>query len=117
MLTSSQAVVYDEHLSLHISYPRAKMVPTILFTNKKRQPLIIRPRFDSDEQRKTFLDTLKDSSLGKLYDHYRIVQLMISTSLMEMKKFDDAKTDRIVCSHTVHKALATAMPHLAEQVE
>ena len=39
------AVVLDEHYSLHISYPRAKRVPTVLFTHIKREPLVIRPLF------------------------------------------------------------------------
>ena len=36
-------VVVDDERCLHISYPRAKLVPTYLFTHIMREPLIIRP--------------------------------------------------------------------------
>ncbi len=52
-----QAVVLDEHSSLHISYPSAKVVPTILFTHKKKTPMIIRPRLN-DLERNQFLNNL-----------------------------------------------------------
>lgn len=91
-------------MSLHISYPRTKLVPTILFTHKKKQPCIIRPNF-TNEERQEFLDTLQKISLGKQYDYYRIIQILISTSLFELKKFDDSCTDKIVCSHNIFQAL------------
>jgi hypothetical protein len=50
--------VIDEKNSLHISYPRAKLVPTILFTHKKKNPLIIRPKFESEDERLNFITHL-----------------------------------------------------------
>ena len=43
------AVVLDDYYSLHISYPRAKKVPTTLFTHIKREPMVIRPKFKTDK--------------------------------------------------------------------
>ena len=43
-------VVVDETRSLHISYPRAKLVPTYLFTHSARQPLVIRPNLQQKER-------------------------------------------------------------------
>ena len=43
------AVVLDDYYSLHISYPRAKKVPTILFTHIKREPMVIRPNFKTSK--------------------------------------------------------------------
>lgn len=62
----------DENRSLHISYPRTKLVETYLFTHKKRNPLVIRPNLNLKE-RERFVDELKESSLGKRYDSYRVV--------------------------------------------
>ena len=65
-------MVVDEEHSLHISYPRAKLVPTLLFTAKQREPLVVRPSNDSDKVAH-FLENLKLQSIGKKYDYYRIV--------------------------------------------
>jgi len=34
--------VIDSERSLHISYPRAQLVPTILFVQRKKHPLVLR---------------------------------------------------------------------------
>jgi hypothetical protein len=88
----------DDKLSLHISYPKTKLVPTLLFTHKKKQPLIIRPKLSEDE-RTQFLDTLRKQSLDKHYDYMRVISILISNSLFELKKYDENKNDKIVCSH------------------
>ena len=44
-------LVVDDSRTLHIGWPRAKLVPTILFTTPSKQGLLIRPRWTSDEQR------------------------------------------------------------------
>jgi len=49
------AVVLDQYYSLHISYPRAKKVPTTLFTHIKREPIVIRPKFKGATQREEFI--------------------------------------------------------------
>ena len=36
-------VVVDLDRCLHISYPRAKLVPTYLFTSSRWEPLVLRP--------------------------------------------------------------------------
>lgn len=52
-------------MSLHISYPRTKIVPTILFTHKRKLPYIIRPNYGSETKRDEFLDILRKQCLGK----------------------------------------------------
>ena len=59
------SVVLDETYSLHISYPRAKKVPTTVFTHIKREPLVIRPVFQSPEQKENFIKALQYESLGR----------------------------------------------------
>lgn len=47
--------------------------------------------------------------MGKSYDVYRIISLLISQSLFELKKYDDSATDKIICSHQIFQALALTM--------
>lgn len=39
-------VVVDQERCLHISYPRAKLVPSYLFTHSVGEPLVIRPNLN-----------------------------------------------------------------------
>ncbi len=39
-------VVIDDKMSFHVSYPRAKLAPTYLFTHKKREPVVIRSKLN-----------------------------------------------------------------------
>ena len=48
--------VIDKERCLHISYPRAKLVPTILFVQQKKRPLILRCRGMTSEQRDLFIE-------------------------------------------------------------
>ena len=66
-------VLEDPNYCLHISYPKAKTVPTILFTHIKREPVVLRPKFESDSHRADFLKLVTQDSLGKPYDFYRVV--------------------------------------------
>ena len=59
------AVVLDDFYSLHISYPRAKKVPTTLFTHLKREPMVIRPQFKTQSQREDFISNLQYEALGR----------------------------------------------------
>lgn len=68
-------VVVDNERCLHISYPRAKLVPTYLFTHEKREPLLVRPNL-SKEELDTFLFDIKHSTVGKLYDSGRVFNYM-----------------------------------------
>ncbi len=43
------AVVLDKESCLHIAFPYAKKVPTILFAHKSKQPFIIRPKFINED--------------------------------------------------------------------
>ena len=67
------AVVLDDYYSLHISYPRAKKVPTILFTHVKREPLVLRANFPEKKHIDAFLSNLQYESLGRQYDFNRVV--------------------------------------------
>ena len=66
-------VLNDTSWCLHVSYPKAKTVPTHLFTHVKREPTILRPRFDSEQHREAFLRRVTQDTLGKSYDYYRVV--------------------------------------------
>ena len=52
-------VVFDSKYSLHISYPKARLVETHTFTLAKRDPLVIRPRWRDTKQRDEFLHNLR----------------------------------------------------------
>ena len=57
-------VVVDTERCLHISFPRAKLVPTYLFTHIIREPLVIRPVM-ADTEIEKFLFNIKHSTVGK----------------------------------------------------
>ena len=42
-------VVVDEVRCLHISFPIAKLVPTYMFTDLKREPLVLRPNLTEEK--------------------------------------------------------------------
>lgn len=68
--------VIDSERSLHISYPIAKVVPTILFLQKKKHPLILRCNFETEESRLKYIESVKHKFVGRKYDFKRIVHLM-----------------------------------------
>ena len=68
-------VVVDSERCLHISYPRAKLVPTYLFTHAKREPIVLRPMLQQEEIDK-FLFDLKHETVGKYYDSARVLNYM-----------------------------------------
>jgi len=49
-------VVVNEHQSLHISWPHAKLVPTYMFSHTRRAPLVVRPLKITDKQRELFIE-------------------------------------------------------------
>ena len=68
-------VVVDQDRCLHISYPRAKLVPSYLFTHRIRDPLVIRPNL-SEKDIETFLFNIKHNTVGKKYDVGRVYDYM-----------------------------------------
>ena len=68
--------VIDEERCLHISYPYARLVPTILFMDKKKRPLILRSSSMSDAQRHAFIEQLKHRLVGKPYDYKRALHFL-----------------------------------------
>jgi hypothetical protein len=68
-------VVVDTERCLHISYPRAKLVPSYLFTHSVRDPLVIRPNI-SDLEIERFLFNIKHNTVGKRYDVRRVFDYM-----------------------------------------
>ena len=68
-------VVVDTERCLHISYPRAKLVPTYLFTHSKREPLVLRPNLSEADLEK-FLFDIKHHTVGKRYDSGRVFNYM-----------------------------------------
>lgn len=111
------AVVLDDYYSLHISYPRAKKVPTILFAHVKREPLVIRPQFKLQKQRDAFLSNLQYEALGRQYDFNRVVQLLFSIQVYNLGKYNDKRTDKIVCSHQIYRCLRDSMTNMFEYVK
>lgn len=125
-------VVVDQERCLHISFPRAKLVPTYLFTHIIREPLVIRPVMASAEVEK-FLFNIKHSTVGKQYDSARVLNFMKQSiwqpqSSLTAKKslnFDNVITisapskpknqqnDKVVCSHQIIKELSKVMPQLS----
>jgi len=88
-------------MSLHISYPRARQVPTLLFTHKKKNPLIIRPKF-TEKERAEFVETLIADTKEKPYDYFRVLQLLISKQIYKLSNYNPKLNDKIVCSHQVY---------------
>ena len=69
-------VVVDQERCLHISYPRAKLVPTWSYLQISKEPIIIRPTAKAmDEQtRQKFISDVKHEFVGKAYDSMRLVR-------------------------------------------
>jgi hypothetical protein len=42
------AIIIDEERCLHISFPRARLIPTYNFLQKKWNAQVLRPSFNSD---------------------------------------------------------------------
>jgi len=66
-------VVVDEERCLHITYPKAKLVPIHPFLLVKRDPLVVRVRLGSNQLQK-FISDIKHDSVGKKYDSQRLVE-------------------------------------------
>lgn len=71
-------VVVDDERCLHITYPRARLVPTYLFMHILRDPLVIRLNlFQSKKtedlvKKELFLFNLKHAAIGKSYDASKV---------------------------------------------
>ena len=97
-------VVIDDARSLHISYPRAKLVPTYLFTHSIREGLLIRPKWVNTEQCDQFLFSLKHATVGKKYDSFRVFNLSRMT-IFDQKKpepFQQTKSGNVVTIQWIH---------------
>ena len=68
-------VVVDEERCLHITYPKAKLVPIQPFLLLKRDPLVVRVTLSS-KQRQQFISDIKHASVGKKYDSQRLVEYL-----------------------------------------
>lgn len=55
------------------------------------------------------MSALKQDSIGKRYDYFRVIQLLISASFYELSKPKD-RTDKIICSHEVYRCMIKTMP-------
>lgn len=63
-------VATDSERSLHITHPRAKLVPTYQFMHPNREAIIIRvnEKFLNEKSRNEFIYEIKHTSVGKKYD-------------------------------------------------
>ena len=71
-------VVVDQERCLHISYPRAKLVPVWNYLQISKRPIIIRPtdKAMDQETRQKFIFELKHEFVGKAYDSMRLFRHM-----------------------------------------
>lgn len=71
-------VVVDEERSLHIAYPKAKLVPTFIFMHILREPLVLRlnifqtKRTEDQVKKELFLFSIKHAAIGKRYDAAKV---------------------------------------------
>lgn len=110
--------VIDKERSLHISYPYAKLVPTILFIQQKKRPLILKSKMSSS-QKERFIYGLKHNLVGKAYDYKRIMHFFVFQKLSEYKtgtRIYADRDDRVVCSHHLFKQLMSANPKVRHAV-
>jgi len=109
--------VIDAERSLHISFPRAKLAPTYLFTLKRWKPLVLRPHFENPATRSKFVEQLKQS-VGMRYDYMRTVHLLISASVYTMKPYREMnRGDNIICTHQVYTILSALEPNFSLYVQ
>lgn len=104
--------VIDKERSLHISYPYAKLVPTILFMQQKKRPLLLKSKM-TKSQKERFIHGLKHNLVGKAYDYKRVIHFFIFQKLSEYNIYNHKYTDRddrVVCSHHLFKQLMAAHP-------
>ena len=71
-------VVVDKERCLHISYPRAKLVPVWSYLQISKEPIIIKPTAKAmdEEARQKFIYELKHEFVGKPYDSMRLFRHM-----------------------------------------
>ena len=75
-------VVVDDERSLHITYPKAKLVPTYIFLHILREPLVIRlntfsrKRNEDIVKKELFLFNVKHQAIGKQYDAAKVFYFM-----------------------------------------
>ena len=79
-------LVVDADRCLHITYPKAKLVPVDSFLKRQRNPVIVRvnQRSLSDENRLQFISNCKHASVGKLYDSTKLMQFFRLSLLEKM---------------------------------
>ena len=73
--------IVDQDRCLHVTYPNAKLVPTRLFFSQKKNPLILRPKFNDLNNQNQFILNLKNNIVGKTYDYNRVLHYFISHRL------------------------------------
>ena len=109
--------VIDKERCLHISYPRAQLVPTILFAQQRKRPLILRCRGITDEERDLFIEKLKHNIVGKPYDYTRVLHYILYSKLNRMPNKYYETDEKVVCSHHLFKTLSQAFPKFKEAVQ
>ena len=63
-------VATDNERSLHITHPKAKLMPTYTFMHPKREAIVIRvnEKFLNEKNLNEFIYEIKHNSVGKQYD-------------------------------------------------
>ena len=71
-------VVVDAERCLHITYPKAKLMPVQPFLHIKRDPLLVRvsEKGLSQENRRKFISELKHASVGVGYDSRKLMKFL-----------------------------------------
>lgn len=108
--------VIDKERCLHISYPRAKLVPTILFVQQKKRPLILRCRGMTPDQRDMFIQQLKHKIVGKPYDYTRVLHYILYSKMNIKPNLYYETDEKVVCSHHLFKTLSQTFPKFKEAI-
>jgi len=71
-------IVIDEQRSLHISYPLAKLVPTTMFLDPSKRPLVLRCSQMSLIDKMQMVEEMKHTIVGRPYDYKRVLHFFIN---------------------------------------
>jgi hypothetical protein len=111
--------VIDKERSLHISYPYAKLVPTILFVQDKKRPLVLKNKMEK-LQKDNFIQSIKHNLVGKSYDYKRVIHFFIFSKLAEVSNINYRYVDRddkVVCTHHITKEIMKISPSVKREIQ
>lgn len=80
-------VIVDKERCLHITYPRAKLVPVVAYMHITREAMVIKPteKAMTSGLRQQFIYDIKHASVGKGYDSLKVFQFMRRSMLDKVR--------------------------------